>query len=70
MDQQQSAILSYVSIFISVFGTVFGFLNGHRIRSTCCGQRSSLEIADLTPKKSEALIDDDAHPFDKVPIPS
>ena len=57
MDNQQTAILSVVSIALSVFGTVFGLLNGHRITSSCCGKRSSLEVTDVTPKNNEPLID-------------
>jgi len=68
MDSQQTAVLSIVSISLSVFGTVFGLLNGHRISSSCCGRKSSLSVEDVTPKNSHPLIDD-AHPFDKVPIP-
>ena len=70
MDDQMSAILSFVSIFISVFGTIFGILNGHRIRSTCCGKKSSLEIGDVTPKKNQPLVDNDAHFSDSCDIPS
>jgi len=65
-----SGILSFVSLFISIFGTVFGILNGHRIRSSCCGARSSLEVQDITPKKTTALIDNDAHFSDTCAIPA
>jgi hypothetical protein len=70
MDQQQSSILSFVSITLSVLGTVFGLLNGHRIRSNCCGRKSSLEIDDITPKKTQHLIDKDAHFSDTIVIPT
>ncbi len=69
MDSQQTAIMSIVSLAISIFGTVFGMLNGHRIRSTCCGQRSSLEVSDITPKKTAPLVEDDAHFTDQITIP-
>ncbi len=68
MESQQTAILSIVSIALSVFGTVFGLLNGHRVTSSCCGRKSSLSVEDVTPKNNTSLLDD-AHPFDKVPIP-
>jgi hypothetical protein len=61
MDEQQSTILSFVSITLSVLGTVIGLLNGHRIRSNCCGRKSSLEIEDITPKKlKQGLIDNES----------
>lgn len=70
MDQQQSSILSFVSITLSVLGTVLGLLNGHRIRSNCCGRKSSLEIDNITPKKTQPLIDNDAHFSDTIHIPA
>ena len=70
MDQEQSMILSFVSITLSVLGTVFGILNGHRIRSNCCGRKSSLEIDNITPKKlKEGLLDNDAHFSDTINLP-
>ena len=69
MDQQTTSILSFVALATSIVGTIFGILNGHRIRSNCCGRNASLEIQDITPKKlKEQLIDNDAHFSDKVDL--
>jgi len=70
MDQQTNSIVAFLALGASIVASVFGVLNGHRIRSNCCGRKSSLEVEDITPKKLKEALLDDAHPFDSCPIPS
>lgn len=57
MDQETTNIVALVSAFGGVLLGVVGYINHHRLRSSCCGKKLevSLDIEATTPPHPKPL---------------